>query len=207
MKSDFILLMIYILEGIILGITAFVIRKKHSAFPDFTAGYHVKEAEKDRESWDYANETAGKLCGICAYAVLAAGIFCYVMGAGFEIMFALLLILSVAAAGSVLLVPVYLLRRTARERKTSGRVIRGVLCALIALTVLWLIWLYAYYHADSRDNLSAAGSLQGGSPELPTPEYLYSKDKGIDLFVYDKTAYVYAGDVDWVTEQEFTAGE
>lgn len=121
--------------------------------------------------------------------------------------FILLMILSVAAAGSVLLVPVYLLRGTARQRKTSGRVIRGVLCGLIALTVLWLIWLYAYYHADSRDNLPAAGSLQNGSPELPTPENLYSKDSGIDMFVHDAAAYVNAGDVDWVTEQDFTAGE
>lgn len=52
MNGDFILLLIYILEAAILGAIAFIVRRKHSGFPDFKIGYHVKEAEADRESWD-----------------------------------------------------------------------------------------------------------------------------------------------------------
>ena len=43
--------------------------------------------------------------------------------------------------------------------------------------------------------------------ELPTPENLYSNDSAIDMFVYEDTAFVNAEDVDWVTEQDLTAGE
>ena len=44
------------------------------------------------------------------------------------------------------------------------------------------------------------------SPELPTPENLYSTDNTIDMFVYQETAYVNAEDTDWVAEQEFVKG-
>ena len=44
------------------------------------------------------------------------------------------------------------------------------------------------------------------SPELPTPENLYSTDNTIDMFVYQETAYVNAEDIQWVAEQEFVQG-
>ena len=44
------------------------------------------------------------------------------------------------------------------------------------------------------------------SPELPTPENLYSTDNTIDMFVYQETAYVNAEDTDWVAAQEFVQG-
>ena len=60
--------------------------------------------------------------------------------------------------------------------------------------------------------LMVAGILTGcqaadpTSPELPTPENLYSTDNTIDMFVYQETAYVNAEDTDWVAEQEFVKG-
>ena len=60
--------------------------------------------------------------------------------------------------------------------------------------------------------LMAVGLLTGcqtagqTSPELPTPENLYSTDNTIDMFVYQETAYVNAEDTDWVVEQEFVKG-
>ena len=83
MNGDFILLLIYILEAAILGAIAFIVRRKHSKFPDFKIGYHVKEAEADRESWEYANDIAGKICALFAMVFLAAGLFCYIMGLSF----------------------------------------------------------------------------------------------------------------------------
>lgn len=55
--------------------------------------------------------------------------------------------------------------------------------------------------------ISGCGDTTGGSPELPTPETLYLNDSAIDMFVYEDTAFVNAEDVDWVTEQDLTAGE
>ena len=60
--------------------------------------------------------------------------------------------------------------------------------------------------------LMAVGLLTGcqaagqTSPELPTPENLYSTDNTIDMFVYQETAYVNAEDIQWVAEQEFVQG-
>ena len=45
--------------------------------------------------------------------------------------------------------------------------------------------------------ISGCGDSTGGSPELPTPENLYSNDSEIDMFVYEGTAFVNAEDVDW----------
>lgn len=60
--------------------------------------------------------------------------------------------------------------------------------------------------------LMAVGLLTGcqaagqTSPELPTPENLYSTDNTIDMFVYQEAAYVNAEDIQWVSEQEFVQG-
>lgn len=274
MNGDFILLLVYILEAAILGAIAFIVRRKHSEFPDFKIGYHVKEAEADSESWEYANDIAGKICALFAMVFLVAGLFCYIMGLSFIYTLELLLLLTVAAVGCTLCVPVYLLKGTERQRARANRTLRRVRTTVLVMTVLWLIWLYAYYHTPSADNLPGLQSLQmenlrelkgykrgqlisvwddpvrkvspeqdiwkldgdqyllvtyksngtveeaeitglisgcgdttGGSPELPTPETLYLNDSAIDMFVYEDTAFVNAEDVDWVTEQDLTAGE
>ena len=160
MNGDFILLLIYILEAAILGAIAFIVRSKHSEFPDFKVGYHVKEAEADRESWEYANDIAGKICALFAMVFLAAGVFCYIMGLSFIYTFELLLLLTAAAVGCTLCVPVYLLKGTDRQRARANRTLRRVRTTVLIMTVLWLIWLYAYYHTPSADNLPGLQSLQ-----------------------------------------------
>lgn len=66
MNRDFILLLIYLLEAAVLGIVALTLRKWHSKFPDFRVGYHAGTAQTDEKSWEYANETAGKICALFA---------------------------------------------------------------------------------------------------------------------------------------------
>ena len=105
MKRDFILLLIYLMEAAVFGIVALIVKKRRSKFPDLRVGYHVETAQADEKSWEYANETAGKICILAAVLLLTAGIFCYKMGTGFNIMFNLLLIISVAAVGSALFFP------------------------------------------------------------------------------------------------------
>ena len=160
MNGDFILLLIYILEAAILGASAFIVRSKHSEFPDFKVGYHVKEAEADKESWEYANDIAGKICALFAMVFLTAGLFCYIMGLSFIYTFELLLLLTAAAVGCTLCVPVYLLKGTDRQRARANRTLRRVRTTVLVMTVLWLIWLYAYYHTPSADNLPGLQSLQ-----------------------------------------------
>lgn len=64
----------------------------------------------------------------------------------------------------------------------------------------------AYFSYGCR-TVNGEGRAAGQtSPELPTPENLYSTDNTIDMFVYQETAYVNAEDTDWVAEQEFVKG-
>lgn len=83
MKRDFILLLIYLMEAAVFGIVALIVKKRRSKFSDLRAGYYVETAQADEKSWEYANETAGKICILSTVLLLAAGIFCYKMGTGF----------------------------------------------------------------------------------------------------------------------------
>ena len=47
-------------------------------------------------------------------------------------------------------------------------------------------------------------AVGNASPNAASPEKLYRNNSEIDLFVYKDTAYVYAADVDWVKELEWT---
>lgn len=159
MKRDFILLLIYLMEAAVFGIVALIVKKRRSKFPDLRVGYHVETAQADEKSWEYANETAGKICILAAVLLLTAGIFCYKMGTGFNIMFNLLLIISGAAVGSVLFLPAYLLRRPDQQKKVE-KIMRRSLIGILVFLVLWMLWLYAYYHAKNTDSLPALESLQ-----------------------------------------------
>ena len=60
---EFILLL-YIIFAFILGTLAFVLKKRHSQFPDFRVGYHNKKIMENKEKWEYANNVAGNLCAL-----------------------------------------------------------------------------------------------------------------------------------------------
>lgn len=158
MKRDFILLLIYLMEAAVFGIVALIVKKRRSKFSDLRVGCHVETAQVDEKSWEYANETAGKICILSAVLLPTAGIFCYKMGTGFNIMFNLLII-SVAAVGSALFLPAYLSRRPDQQKKAE-KIMRRSLIGILVFLVLWMIWLYAYYHAKNTDNLPALESLQ-----------------------------------------------
>ncbi|MBF4693015.1 hypothetical protein [Fusibacter ferrireducens] len=50
------------------------------------------------------------------------------------------------------------------------------------------------------------GCQSDDTDENAKPEFLYNVDKSIDLFVYEKMAYVNAKDVDWVIELALEKG-
>ena len=41
----------FIVLGIILGVLAFVLKRKHSEFPDFSVGYHNKKVMESKEKY------------------------------------------------------------------------------------------------------------------------------------------------------------
>ena len=64
--GKFLILLLYIIFAIIAGTLAFVLKKKHSPFPDFKTGYHNKKVMENKETWECANNTAGNLCAMFA---------------------------------------------------------------------------------------------------------------------------------------------
>ena len=76
MMKVFAVLSLYIVFALILGILAFVLKKRHTRFPDFTVGYHDKRVMENKEKWECANHTAGNLCAF--FALISDG-FCFVV--------------------------------------------------------------------------------------------------------------------------------
>lgn len=105
------LLLPFIVLGIILAILAFVLKKKHSAFPDFKVGYHDKRVMENKEKWDYANNLAGNLCAGFAVAFFVLLALLYLFKAGTAAALLILFVLSVIAIGSILFLPIVLSKR------------------------------------------------------------------------------------------------
>lgn len=104
-------LAIYLLESLILGITAYTVGMKYSAYPDCSVGYQWKSAEQNADTWRYANRAASITCGAAAVFLLAAGLLLWFVKPGKAVSIVLLLLLSAAALGAALLVPHFLLKR------------------------------------------------------------------------------------------------
>lgn len=111
---DIAILVIYLLESAILGITAYTVGPKHSAYPDCSVGYHWKSAEKSAETWCYVNCVAGITSGISAVVLLVAGLAVWFIKPGKVVSVISLLALSAVAVGSALFVPYLLLYKKFR---------------------------------------------------------------------------------------------
>ncbi len=56
------ILLINLVFCLILAGTGWFLYKKHSAWPDISAGYHHRAAAESRESWEKGNRLAGIVC-------------------------------------------------------------------------------------------------------------------------------------------------
>lgn len=56
---------------IIFLIIGFIMENHYSEFPNTFVGFHLKYAEKDRETWEEANKYAGRLCIRSSFVLLA----------------------------------------------------------------------------------------------------------------------------------------
>ena len=66
--------LLYLVLALILGILAFVLKKKHTPFPDFRVGYHHRELMESAQKWEYANRITGNLCALFAAVALILAI-------------------------------------------------------------------------------------------------------------------------------------
>ena len=106
-----ILLVIYHILALIFAATGIVVLCSRSSYPDMKAGYHVKEAMKSKETWEYANGFCGKLCMVFTVVFLLAPRFLISAGAGNAAGTAVLIIGGALAAAVTVLLPLRMLRR------------------------------------------------------------------------------------------------
>ena len=111
MMKVFAVLSLYIVFALILGILAFVLKKRHTRFPDFTVGYHDKRVMKNKEKWECANHTAGNLCAFFALISAMASVLLYFVKASVEAMIILFFVLSGVAVLAVLIFPVRICKK------------------------------------------------------------------------------------------------
>ena len=102
MMKVFAVLSLYIVFALILGILAFVLKKRHTRFPDFTVGYHDKRVMENKEKWECANHTAGNLCAFFALISAMASVLLYFVKASVEAMIILFFVLSGVAVLSLI---------------------------------------------------------------------------------------------------------
>ena len=68
---------LYVLEGVVFGILAFVLKRKRSEFPDFRVGYHDERWMTDKDRWNYANRVTGNICLVACIVFVAAAVILY----------------------------------------------------------------------------------------------------------------------------------
>ena len=102
---------LYVLEGVIFGVLSFVLKRKHSEFPDLRVGYHDKRFMTDKDRWNYANRVTGNICLISFVVFVAAAVVLYcckvALGTNLIVFFALSLLAILCA----LLLPIALVKR------------------------------------------------------------------------------------------------
>ncbi|MEE0678393.1 MAG: hypothetical protein UCI89_11340 [[Clostridium] leptum] len=111
MMKVFAVLSLYIVFALILGILAFVLKKRHTRFPDFTVGYHDKRVMENKEKWECANHTAGNLCAFFALVSAIASVLLYLVKASVEAMIILFFVLSGVEVLAVLIFPVRICKK------------------------------------------------------------------------------------------------
>lgn len=111
MNAQIVISVLYLLIGILMGITAFVTKKHHSPFMDFRTGYHVNDVMQSKEDWEAANQIAGNICGGFALLFLVAPLVFRWFHVGFAVSLVLLFVLSAVSVLCIVFLPVYIVKR------------------------------------------------------------------------------------------------
>ncbi len=108
---DVIILAVYLIEAGIYALTAFILFKKHSVFPDFSIGYHTRAAMKSKEKWEFANRIAGITSGVLSAIIVAAAVLLMIFKASQSVTIVCLFVVSLIAIGGVLLIPLGMMKK------------------------------------------------------------------------------------------------
>ena len=104
-------LLVFIALAVIFGVLSFLLKYKHSEFPDFRVGYHDERWMTDKDRWNYANRVTGNIClvSFVVFVVTAVILYCckVALGANLIVFFAL----SLLAILGTLLLPIALVKR------------------------------------------------------------------------------------------------
>lgn len=101
-----LVLLLYIVFALILGILAFVLKKKHSQYPDFSVGYHHKKIMESKETWERANHIAGNVCALCAVlGVILFAVF-YLVKPDLGVTIPVFFVYCIVAISAVLIAPI-----------------------------------------------------------------------------------------------------
>ena len=110
MENPFVLLL-YIIFALILAVLVFVLKKKHSKFPDFRVGYHNQKIMASKEKWEYANKLAGNLCALFAIVDITICVIQYLIRANLYTAIIVFFAYSITTILVLLIVPVKLSKK------------------------------------------------------------------------------------------------
>ena len=100
---------LFILLGVILGMTAYVLKRKHSKFPDFEVGYHDSRLMKSKKRWDSANNIAGNLCIVFTVVSILCSPISFLLNKIMSIV--LFFVLAIIAIVTILILPIRLSKK------------------------------------------------------------------------------------------------
>ena len=104
-------LILYHILALIFAAAGIVLLRSRSSYPDMKAGYHVKEAMKNKDSWEYANGLCGKLCLIFTVVFLVLPRILISAGAQTSAGVAVFITCGVPAVAVTVILPVRMLRK------------------------------------------------------------------------------------------------
>ena len=109
--GEFFVRFLYIIFVFILGILAFIFKKKHSPFPDFRVGYHNKKIMESEEKWECANNVAGNLCALFAVIGIILFIISYFAKQNLSVTLIVFFLYCIATILAILIVPIQLSKK------------------------------------------------------------------------------------------------
>ena len=109
--TTFVTALLYFVLAAVLGILAFVLKKKHTSFPDFRVGYHHRELIESAQKWEYANRITGNLCALFAAVALILAIVLLVVKIEGRLALLLFFFFSFLSVAAILALPVLLSKK------------------------------------------------------------------------------------------------
>lgn len=106
-----LLLLPFLVLAVLLGVLGFVLKYRHSEFPDCRVGYHHKRLMENREAWDYGNRMAGTFCMIFAVILALLCVLLDCLQVRHVVAFLILFTGSLLAVIGILALPILLLKK------------------------------------------------------------------------------------------------